>query len=240
MKSIKFNISKRSLLICLLAFSSLASHALPKGFVYLRQIDPTIKQYMMYYRGDNFVGRRVEGYRAEQCILSYQAAKQLHKVQRDLQRQGLSLIVYDCYRPKKAVLDFISFAKTDDTSTQSQFYPRLSSKKQMFKQGYVAYHSNHSAGSTIDLAAIRTEDSRYYVGCAQRPDMAVDYGSGVDCMDKIANTRASGISAVAKRNRSRLVQAMSKHGFRNYSKEWWHYTLRNEPFARRQFNFDVY
>lgn len=216
------------------------AHALPEGFSYLRDVAPTIKQKMMYFDHENFVGRRVKGYEASKCILATKAAKKLKEVQRELQPTGLSLIVYDCYRPKKAVKDFIEYAKLSDISTKAQFYPNLADKHSLFREGYVSYNSRHSGGATVDLALIAADKNSYYVGC-MRParDLAIDFGSGVDCLDPIAHTKSHKINDGAMKYRKYLVALMSRHGFKNYPKEWWHYTLRSEPYPYQAFDFPI-
>lgn len=240
MKLTKSIISKSLLFGSLFFLIQIESHALPRGFVYLSDVAPTIKQSMMYYGHHNFVGRQIEGYYANQCVLTTYAAYQLKKAQKELQRQGKTLVVYDCYRPRKAVLDFIRYAESDDMRTQSTFYPSLQRKKQMFQKGYVSYRSKHSSGSTVDLAVVSQRDGSYYVGCADKGgDYEISYGTGVDCLDKISHTQSSKVSPAQRRSRAKLVALMSRYGFSNYSKEWWHYTLRNEPYKGKQFNFDV-
>ena len=42
-----------------------------------------------------------------------------------------------------------------------------------------------------------------------------------------------------KSNRLRLREIMVKYGFAFYEKEWWHFTLQNEPFPDVYFDFEV-
>ena len=80
------------LIVMMLPALALASSALPKGFVYLRDIDPAIVQDIRYAGSHNFVGRPIRGYLAAECILSAPAANALEKVQRMLAENKLSLI----------------------------------------------------------------------------------------------------------------------------------------------------
>ena len=135
---------------------AVAGSALPKGFVYLRDIDPTIVQDIRYAGSHNFVGRPIRGYLAAECILSEPAAKALKAVQRKLAEKKLSLVVWDCYRPKRAVDDFLQWSK-DPTHSEmkAEFYPHAD-KEKLFALGYLAKRSAHSRGSTVDLGIVPT------------------------------------------------------------------------------------
>src|SRR5277367_3183725 len=131
-----------------------ADSALPGGFVYLRDIDPTIVQDIRYAGSHNFVGRPIRGYLAAECILSVSAANALKTLQRTLAAKKLSLIVWDCYRPKRAVDDFLQWSK-DPTHSEmkAEFYPRTD-KQKLFVLGYLATRSAHSRGSAVDLGIV--------------------------------------------------------------------------------------
>jgi D-alanyl-D-alanine dipeptidase len=145
-----------ALIIMMLPAPALAGSALPKGFVYLRDMDPTIVQGIRYARSHNFVGRPIRGYLAAECILSQPAANALEDVQRKLAEKELSLIVWDCYRPKRAVDDFLQWSKDPAHSEmKTEFYPRTD-KEKLFALGYLAKPSAHSRGSTVDLAIVPT------------------------------------------------------------------------------------
>jgi D-alanyl-D-alanine dipeptidase len=141
-----------ALIMMMLPAPALAGSALPKGFVYLRDIDPTIVQDIRYAGSHNFVGRPIRGYLAAECILSEPAANALADVQSRLAEKKLSLIVWDCYRPKRAVDDFLQWSKDPARSEmKTEFYPR-NDKEDLFALGYLAKPSAHSRGSTVDLA----------------------------------------------------------------------------------------
>ncbi len=129
--------------------------ALPAGFVDLAGIAPGIAVQMRYAGAQNFVGRPVSGYRASRCLLSRRAAAALAQVERDLEPRGLGLLVYDCYRPQRAVDDFVAWAHDPaDTATRSRHYPAVP-KAELFQRGYIALRSGHTRGSTVDLTLIR-------------------------------------------------------------------------------------
>src|SRR2546426_194594 len=135
---------KKTLVTLLLIFTASMSMALPKGFVYLKDIDPTILQEMKYFTDDNFLGRPVKGYEAAECILTEQTAHALAQAQKELTKQHLSLLVHDCYRPQMAVDDFIAWSQdANDQKMKKEFYPNVN-KADVFKLGYVAEKSGHT------------------------------------------------------------------------------------------------
>ena len=218
-----------------------AREALPAGLVYLRDVDATIAQDMRYAGADNFVGRPLPGYNAAECVLRREVALALSKVQADLANQQLSLKVYDCYRPRRAVAAMARWAQ-DSSNDESRaeptkrFYPALD-KRTLFASGYIAAQSAHSTGTAIDLTLIKRpaqpvapyEPAARYGACtgpaAQRaPDNSLDMGTGFDCFDVRSHTLSAAIAAEQKRARVTLLAAMRRHGFKNYFREWWHFT----------------
>ncbi|MFI1971891.1 D-alanyl-D-alanine dipeptidase [Streptomyces cinnamoneus] len=224
----------------------------PPGFVSLAEVDPTIVQEMRYFTPHNFTGHRVDGYRRPTCLLTRPAAESLHRVQRAMLRRGLSLKVYDCYRPQRAVNDFVAWAKDlDDTRMKTEFYPRVD-KSRLFADGYIAEKSGHSRGSTMDLTIVRLPalPTRPYVPgerlapcfaprSERFPDNSVDMGTGFDCFDTLSHTLDPRIQGRQRANRLLLKSAMEKAGFTNLAEEWWHYTLRDEPYPATYFDFPV-
>ncbi|MCP2256356.1 D-alanyl-D-alanine dipeptidase [Streptoalloteichus tenebrarius] len=231
---------------------AVADEKAPPGFVALRDVDPTIRQEIRYAGLHNFVGRPVRGYQEPTCLLTRQAALALREAQRMLLRQGYTLKVYDCFRPQRAVNDFVAWAKrVRDDRMKAEFYPEVD-KSRLFEDGYIAEKSGHSRGSTVDLTVVRlpVRPQRPYVpGERLRPcfapvgerfpDNSVDMGTGFDCFDTRAHTDDPRVSATARENRQRLRAAMESAGFTNYPLEWWHYTLRDEPFPDTYFDFPV-
>lgn len=230
--------------------STLHAKELPKFFTYLRAVDDTILQDMRYYGAHNFLGRRVKGYEAAECILTKRAALALSKVQKRLLQRGLSLKVYDCYRPQRAVNDFIAWSKNKDKKTKAEFYPTLP-KSRLFGLGYIARRSGHSRGSTVDLTIVPLppEQEPAFNFEAQQAcfddlenryqDNSLDFGTGYDCFHALSHTKNPQIEDVARRNRALLLSEMARAGFENYSKEWWHFTLKDEPFKKRYFDFPI-
>jgi D-alanyl-D-alanine dipeptidase len=239
-----------ALIVAMLPALALAGSALPKGFVYLRDIDPTIAQDIRYAGSHNFVGRPISGYLAAECILSRPAANALEDVQRKLAEKKLSLIVWDCYRPKRAVDDFLKWSKDPAHSEmKTEFYPGTD-KQKLFALGYLAKPSAHSRGSTVDLAIVPSafssapppSPSQSLKACTSPKgerfeDGTIDFGTGYDCLDVLANT--SNARGTALRNRQTLRSYMQGAGFRPYAREWWHFELINEPFHRGGFDFEI-
>jgi len=241
-----------ALISMMLPALALAGSALPKGFVHLRDIDPTIVQDIRYAGYHNFVGRPIRGYLAAECILSAAAANALEAVQRKLAEKKLSLIVWDCYRPKRAVDDFLQWSK-DPTHSEmkAEFFPRTD-KEKLFALGYLAKPSAHSRGSTVDLGIIPTalssarlpDPSQSLKACTSPKgerfeDGTIDFGTGFDCLDVLGKTSNALVGSMALHNRQTLRSYMQGAGFRPYAKEWWHFELINEPFNRGGFDFEV-
>jgi D-alanyl-D-alanine dipeptidase len=240
------------IMMLLLPAPALAGSALPRGFVYLRDIDPTIVQDIRYAGSHNFVGRPIRGYLAAECILTEPAANALEDVQRRLAEKKLSLIVWDCYRPKRAVDDFLRWSKDPaHAEMKTEFYPRTD-KEDLFALGYLAKPSAHSRGSTVDLAIVPAtlssapppNPSRSPKACTSPKserfeDGTIDFGTGYDCLDVLANTSNARAGGIARRNRQTLRSYMQGAGFRPYAREWWHFELINEPFHRGGFDFVV-
>jgi D-alanyl-D-alanine dipeptidase/CHAT domain-containing protein/Tfp pilus assembly protein PilF len=216
--------------------TSSGSSALPSGFVYLRDVDPTIEQDIRYATQRNFTGRRVPGYEAGECILLRAAARALKQVQADLRPQGFTLKVYDCYRPTRAVRAFLAWAKADASSPQSQrYYPRVERGK-LVAQGYIAAVSAHSLGIAVDVTLVPLANpgapafnpQADYGPCTapkagREPDDGVDAGTGFDCFDPISHTGSAEITAEQRANRTLLIKVLTPRGFDNYVGEWWHF-----------------
>jgi D-alanyl-D-alanine dipeptidase len=187
---------------------------------------------MRYAGAHNFVGARIDGYQRPVCLLTRPAAEALARVQRDLAASGFGLKVYDCYRPVRAVKHFMRWAReAHDTRTKAEFYPDID-KRRLFALGYIATRSGHSRGSTVDLGLVRLGDGR-------EPAVEVDMGTRFDTFSPRSWPGDPHVSAAARRNRALLAAAMRRHGFRPYAREWWHFTLRREPFPAEYFDFPV-
>jgi D-alanyl-D-alanine dipeptidase len=217
--------------------------------VYLRDIDAGIQQDIRYAGSNNFTGRRVPGYGAAECMLLRDVAEALARVQQSLSQRQLSLRVYDCYRPRRAVRAFERWVRDPNVdSSLKRFYPSLE-RSDLISLGYIAAVSGHSRGDTVDLTlvalpsrkALGFQHSTDYGSCAgpaeaRAPDNSIDMGTSFDCFDPLSHTRAPGLTAEQRHWRQTLVDAMAQQGFRNYHKEWWHFTYMPE---RRGRTFDV-
>jgi D-alanyl-D-alanine dipeptidase len=205
--------------------------ALPSGFVYLHDVDPGIIQEVKYFTDDNFIGRPVKGYQAPVCILTQQAAFALANAQRQLKSQALSLKVFDCYRPQAAVNDFMQWSEdVADQKMKASYYPRIN-KKDIFKLGYLSATSGHTRGSTVDLTIVRV--------AANQAAAELNMGTPFDFLDERSHVFAESIQGEARQNRILLREVMQQAGFVPYEKEWWHFTLGNEPFPTSYFDFAV-
>lgn len=224
----------------------------PEGFVRLSDVAPDVLQEIRHHGEHNFLGRPVTGYDAGECWLTEPAAEALAKAQATVSAEGYTLKVYDCYRPQRAVDDFVAWAQdpTDD-ATRAEFYPRLE-KDVLFPQGYILEKSGHSRGSTVDLTIVPEGAGLSpewhlgdpLVGCtadaAERfPDTSVDMGTGFDCFDPKSATETKKITDKQKANRRVLVDAMTAAGFTNLPEEWWHYTLASEPYPDTYFDTPI-
>lgn len=203
--------------------------SLPADFVLLADVCPDIMQEIRYYTTFNFVGHRIPGYERPIAYLSRPAADSLKAVSNELLSRGYRLKVFDAYRPQKAVNHFILWARDlDDQAMKPYFYPDCP-KSELFRRGYLAHKSGHSRGSTVDVTLFDMKNER-----------EVDMGSTYDLLGEASHFNyANGLSKEQIANRHLLREVMSRHGFRPIACEWWHFTLRNEPYPNTYFNFDV-
>ncbi|GGG54093.1 M15 family metallopeptidase [Bizionia arctica] len=201
---------------------------LPDGFVYANSVIPDLEVELRYYSTHNFVGDTIDGYYANKLIITKATAEALKLVQEELLEQNLCLEIYDGYRPQQAVNQFMRWAKNlNDTINKQEFYPEVQ-KRYLFRDGYIASKSGHSRGSTLDLTIIDADTHK-----------PLDMGSPYDFFGEASWVNYQGICKEQKANRQLLQTVMLKHGFRNYSKEWWHFTLRHEAFPNTYFDFPV-
>ncbi len=224
--------------VVLLPAVSASAQELPDDFVFLRDIDPGIRQDIRYAGVNNFVGRRLSGYDAAECIVKRRVGQALAKVQRELKAQDLSLKMLDCYRPARASRDMVAWAQDGyETPAQKRYNPSFN-KADLFRLGYIAERSGHSTGAAVDVTLVDLragassvfDPGKAYGNCiapeAQRaPEASVDMGTGYDCSDAKAWTASRAINASQRRWRDILVTSMRKQGFVNYAKEWWHFSM---------------
>lgn len=217
-----------ALLIAALSASDAAAQSRHSGFVDTAEAAPGLRVELRYFGDHNFIGRRIEGYEAPVCLLTKQAAAALAMVQRDLALAGFGLKAFDCYRPARAVAHFVCWTRDlADQSRKAEFYPAVD-KRNLFREGYIAARSGHSRGSAIDLTLVGLADGR-----------ELDMGSPFDFFGKRSWLADRTVSLEAQANRRLLALAMQRRGFRPYSKEWWHFVLRNEPYPNSYFDFPV-
>ena len=198
------------------------------GFVSVGEVIPDVLLDIRYYSSFNFIGERIDGYEEPAALLTREAAQALKEASNEAMEQGFRLKIYDAYRPQKAVDHFVRWAKDpEDIRMKAFFYPDLE-KKKIIPQGYIAEHSGHSRGSTVDLTLF---------DMATQQD--VDMGGTFDFFGELSHPDYSGVSEVQHANRMLLQKLMVKHGFRPLETEWWHFTLENEPWPDTYFTFSV-
>ncbi len=231
---------------------SISAESGTPDIVALHDIDPTIQQDMRYASPHNFIGKVINGYKAPKCFLSRPAAQALAMVQAELRTYALSLKVYDCYRPQRAVDEFVAWSMDpQDHRMKQEFYPRVD-KAVLFQKGYIAKKSGHSRGSTTDLTIVPVptpSEATYVPGQPLREcyldvhqrfrDNSLDMGTGYDCLDPLAHPANPDVGPLQKRNRLLLKTMMEKYGFQGIVTEWWHFTLKNEPYPQTYFDFEI-
>ncbi len=241
-------------IICFQLCFSIPEEAHSKGFVYLNEVDPTIIVSLRYATNENFVGKPVDGYKKPVAIMTKRAAEALKKVQDRVKKDGYSLVVYDAYRPQQAVDHFVRWSEdVNDQLKKTQYYPRVN-KADVFDLGYVAKRSGHSRGSTVDLSLIKDSKSLHEIKERNRKlldgytvkildDGTIDMGSSFDLFDAASHYENNLIKDKFKKLRTYLKNVMEEFGFKGVTEEWWHFTLKNEPFPADKddsyFNFVV-
>jgi D-alanyl-D-alanine dipeptidase len=208
-----------------------AADAAAAGMVEIRELVPDIRLDIRYAGRHNFVGVPIDGYEAPRCYLLRPVAEALQRVERSLRARHRRLQIFDCYRPVRAVRHFTRWVRDPhDQRNKAEFYPTLD--KSQLMPGYIAEHSGHSRGATLDLTLMQCDDSG--VGCEP-----LDMGTGFDYFGELAHTGSPNVSAAQRGNRHLLRDAMQAQGFVNYADEWWHYTLRPEPDPRTAYDFPL-
>jgi zinc D-Ala-D-Ala dipeptidase len=204
-----------------------AAQERPAAFVDAATVVPGLIVEARYAGSHNFVGRPIDGYEAPRCLLTRPAAEALAGVAKDVAQYGLVIKVFDCYRPVRAVANFIRWARDlNDTAAKAEFYPDVD-KRTLFHDGYISPRSGHSRGSTVDLTLAHSDGRE------------LDMGTPFDFFSPKSSILDGSIAAKAIANRGELSAAMRHHGFRSYEKEWWHFTLSHEPFPNTYFDFAV-
>ena len=198
------------------------------GFVSIGEMIPDVLLDIRYYSSFNFIGERIDGYEEPAALITREAAQALKAVSDEAARQGMRLKIFDAYRPQKAVDHFMRWAADPaDIRMKAYFYPELN-KDEIIPQGYIAQHSGHSRGSTVDLTLFEM---------ATQEDL--DMGGTFDFCGEKSHPDYKGVSEAQRANRMLLQSMMVKYGFRPLSTEWWHFTLENEPWPETYFTFPV-
>ncbi len=232
MKALVAAFSRAIVTAALLAAASLPAVAddMPAGFVHLADIDDSIAQDIRYAGRDNFTGAPVPGYGAVECVLAEPVARALSRVQAKFRHEGKTLIVFDCYRPARAVRAFMAWTKRKGANHDQRYHPRVA-RGQLVAQGYIAARSGHSSGGSVDVSfGVRDAFGRV---------TSAAMGGGFDLFDRRSHTESGEAGREALANRRELVEAMAREGFVNYAREWWHFRYRDEPFAGRAFDFPI-
>ena len=200
----------------------------PSGFVLLADYIPGIVQEIRYYSTYNFIGDRIDGYEQPCALLTIEAARALKSVSNEVMVQGYRLKVFDAYRPACAVRHFVLWGIEDqDVRMKPYFYPDLQ-KQDLFVKGYIASRSGHSRGSTVDLTLLNMQTGK-----------ELDMGGPFDFFGELSHPDYRGISDEQYENRMTLQKAMIRNGFQPIDCEWWHFTLKNEPYPDTYFEFPV-
>ena len=197
------------------------------GFVVLAEVVPDVIQEIRYYSTYNFVGERIDGYVAPRALMTKEAAEALKKVSDDVIKQGYRLKIFDAYRPQMAVDHFVRWAENiSDTRMKQYFYPKVD-KTRLFAEGYIDAKSGHSRGSTVDLTLFDMKTGK-----------ELDMGGTFDYFGELSHPDYKGeLTAQQLKNRKILRDAMIKNGFKPLDTEWWHFTLKDEPYPDTYFTF---
>ena len=200
----------------------------PSGFVVLADYVPHIVQEIRYYSTYNFIGERIDGYEEPCALLTKEAARALKSVSNEMIVQGYRLKIFDAYRPVCAVKHFVLWGIEDqDIRMKPYFYPDLQ-KQELFEKGYIAKKSSHSRGSTVDLTLLDMSTGK-----------ELDMGSPFDLFSVASHPDYKGITEQQYENRMMLQRAMVRNGFEPIDCEWWHFTLKEEPYLDTYFEFPV-
>jgi D-alanyl-D-alanine dipeptidase len=199
-----------------------------EDFAFVDELVSEIRWDAKYATWDNFTGKPVDGYLANRIVGTKALCVALERARDSAASLGFGLLLWDGYRPQRAVECFLRWSeRSEDGRTKLRHYPNID-RPEMFEKGYVAAKSGHSRGSTVDLTL-------YHLATAELAPMGGDH----DLMDPISHHGAEGITQGEAINRRYLRSIMEDSGFDSYDREWWHYTLRPEPYPNTYFDFPV-
>lgn len=201
---------------------------LPDGFVDLSAIAPEIRVELRYHGSENFVGAPIDGYEKPRCLMTRPAAQALAKVQAELKAFGLGLKIFDAYRPQRAVNHFVRWAgDAKDQKMKIRYYPGIA-KEKLIPEGYIAPKSGHSRGSTVDVTLLSLQTGE-----------ELDMGTPWDHFGPESWPVSSAVAIPQRAHRMLLLTLMTRHGFLPLKEEWWHFTLKDEPFPTTYFDFPI-
>ena len=219
---------RQLLTVLLLTLTPIIARGDPSLLVNARAITPSLLTDIRYAGNNNFMGRPVAGYEAPLCLLSEAASMALGRAQELTLSRNLSLLVYDCYRPQRAVDDFVDWVSgTAPEPTKPAYYPSLE-RSSLIELGYIASQSGHSRASTVDLTLVDIATGQ-----------PLDMGTPWDFFDPTSHTESDEIDLGARNNRFLLREIMTASGFRPYYAEWWHFTLVDEPYPETYFDIVI-
>ena len=197
-------------------------------FVLLSDYVPSIVQEIRYFSTYNFIGDRIDGYEQPVALITKEAARALKAVSNEINVKGYRLKIFDAYRPATAVKSFVLWGIEDlDQRMKPFFYPDLN-KTELFELGYIASKSSHSRGSTVDLTLLDMSTGK-----------EIDMGSPFDFFNEVSHPDYKGVTEEQYQNRMLLQKVMVKYGFEPIDCEWWHFTLKDEPYPDTYFEFPV-
>lgn len=198
------------------------------GFVFVDEVAPRIRWDAKYATWDNFTGKPVDGYLVNRVAGTEALCAALESAREKAESLGFGLLLWDGYRPQRAVDCFLRWARLpEDGRTKARHYPNIE-RAEMFEKGYVAAKSGHSRGSTVDLTL-------FHLDTGELAAMGGDH----DLMDSLSHHGAAGTTPVETQNREHLCSIMEACGFSRYDNEWWHYTLEDEPYPDTYFDFPI-
>ena len=164
--------------------------------VSVEQYIPSIKLDMRYATTNNFTGKKV--YDSTDAKLRYWTIKKLKEVQANLQKQWLSLKIWDAYRPQSAQEKFKKIVK--DPSLVAQ------------------WKSDHTRWCCLDVTIVKADWTEIPM-----PSEFDDFQHKNKCKSDFTS-----VSWEAKKNWETLQKAMKNAGFKTIPSEWWHFYDSNK------------
>ena len=172
----------------------------PEDEEFVRVLDyiPSARQALAYASTDNFVGQRI--YDFSDAYLRYGTVEKLMMVCDELAGLGLGILIWDGFRPAAAQ------AKLWEICPDATYVSHP-----------VTGTRAHCRGTAVDLTL---------VDLATGDPLPVP--TGFDNFTALADRDYSDCSPEAAENARLLESLMEKHGFKPYSKEWWHFSDTDE------------